>query len=130
MLTTNDKAYVISGSREIDELLDAYDSRVKSKTNLSYSQYHSAVIDELIELNESSEEDQRDEFGDVLTNVLFMGAAIGIRDPLTCVMNCIRKVQKRFDFINERISSTPGDDGYPEEFAELWDRSKVESESP
>lgn len=111
--------------RQLNEMLDSYRARFVDRTALAPEEYRSAVLSELVELEDADSPDRvRAEFGDVLANVLYMGFALGIDDPMQQAWNSKEKVRKRLAYIKEHITRNHGEPGYREEFDQLWEAAK------
>ena len=67
----------------------------------------------------------RQEFGDLLCNVLIGGMQVGIEDPLECLQAAVRKVHRRVDYIETHLKRKQGKEGYDFEVMELWEQAKV-----
>ena len=90
-----------------------------------YLQFVQPELEELFEAVESGDLEQvRNEFGDVLANVIRGGLQIGIEDPLACLQMTVDKCNRRFDYIAENIVVGRDHPNHRSEVVRLWKRAK------
>lgn len=115
----------------IDELLE-YVGRIKAEqaaTNTGPTTGHlNRICGEVEELKaavaKGSTPEIKNEFGDVLMDVLFAGYELGIEDPIACAWGSAYKVNRRMEYVQNRISLNILDVGYRNRADELWGEAK------
>lgn len=109
--------------KTVEDIYELYASRLSQGVPMPF--FIDAVREELAEVESAQTCREREqEYGDLLSNVISLGAYFGIPDPLRAAQKSIDGAKARMAFISQRIRTRPGDDGYHEEYANLWSQSK------